>query len=151
MALTGARQELEALCTGRPMGADARASLDRLLAAGGDDEIGEVLVHLRALDRWHFPYCPKLTDDELDRAHALIDEYVDGHVRGAEDHRRRLREAAGRLAALVRDHQLTIADAEARLDLLAKKVDVDFPIPRPLVPWADARNLIREVVAEVLA
>jgi len=150
MAVSVLAAELEGLCTDRPMGAGARAELARLLEVGTDDEIRDVLAHLQALARWHFPYLPKLSDEDVDRVHVLIDGCVDAHLRAVEDHRRRLRDVAAQLAAEVQVHRLTITEAEARLDSLANRVDAHFPIPRALVQWDAARGLIREAFAEVL-
>ena len=65
-----------------------------------------------------------------------------------EAHRHKLAGLARHLGAEVREHRLTVADAERRLDQLAAQLDPESPVPIALVPWRDAHRLARDKFAE---
>ena len=113
-------------------------------------QITEAEFHRQALDRWHGPYLPKLSDDDLERCHDLIDQDVGARVAAADAHRALLARRARYLAGEVKAYRVTLADAEQKLARLAEGLDPDFPVARYLVRWPEACEIVRASFAEVI-
>jgi hypothetical protein len=82
--------------------------------------------------------------------HELLDEYSRERVRRSDAHRARLARTAHRLGREVAEYRVTLANAEQRLDALAGQLDETAGVPIVLVPWLEARGLIRDAFAGVL-
>jgi hypothetical protein len=111
-----------------------------------DDELAQ---HARALDRLDavIEWPRRLDDDERDRVHALLDQYVAEHDRRVDAHVERLERVACQLGRHVAVHRVTLADACTRLDALAMTYDDTVPVPLLLVPVAAAVRIVDDAFA----
>jgi hypothetical protein len=144
MAARNAAEDLHALkgslvaaCQGRDLSDAAIAALERLLKHGTDDEIEEVLAHLRYLPPVRrVDVCPDTTKRFVKLWAARCDR-VDAQ-------KKRLRAAAFRLAQQVAAYQLTASDAQVRVERLIAAPDPDSQVPVPLLAAREANEIATE-------
>jgi len=109
--------------------------IDRL----DDDEL-EALRHAACWEP-HLDL-PLLTDAERDVVHQRIDGLAAERETRSDAHRDRLRSTAGWLGREVASHRVLLADAQDRLERLARTADADSLVPMFLVPYREAIDLI---------
>jgi hypothetical protein len=110
-------------------------------------DLDEVETHVRALARDRWPTFPPLTDSERQRVHELLDQYTAEHERRVRERAALIERAAHKLGGQVARHDLTRAEAAARLDQLATHVDDTCPVPLYLIPYREALDIARRAFA----
>ena len=96
------------------------------------------------------PSCPRLTDTERETVHRLLAEFSEQRAARVEAHKQRLSSSAQYLGREVAAYRVTLTDAEQRLEALAGQLDETAGVPIVLVPWLEARGLIRDAFAGAL-
>jgi hypothetical protein len=97
--------------------------------------------------RWEPEPWPRITNDERDDVGELLEKLSTERAARTAAHRQRLVSAARHLGRQVRDHLMTLRDAERRLDALASLLDEEPP-PIALIPYRDAAAIVRDAFAE---
>jgi hypothetical protein len=89
----------------------------------------------------------RITDDERADVHELLEKLSTERAARIAAHRQRLVSTARHLGRQVREHLVTLPNAERRLDALASLLDEDSP-PIALVPYREAATIVRAAFAE---
>ena len=138
--VTTLRTELIAACPGRSMSLSARDELLRLVDNGDDQEVEEVLRHLR-----HLPAVRRRnlnTDADTTARFVVLSR---ARRDRAHAHRRRLDRTACHLGEQVARGALTINDAQRQLERLAEQLDHEVTLTTVrLVPARISVEFIRE-------
>jgi acyl-CoA reductase-like NAD-dependent aldehyde dehydrogenase len=108
----------------------------------------EVVRVARSLARHPLEEWPRLTDTDRKAVHERLGELSEQRAGRVAAHRQRLVGGARRLARDVSEYRVTIADAEARLEVLALTHNPETPeVPVALIDYRHACEIVNEAFA----